>query len=160
MGHDDKTGADLTIELQHQRIDLVGRFSIQITGGFVRQHTVGMVYQRPGQCGSLPFAPGEFGRFVFKALRKPYLRQHLPRQSLRLGGPTAADQQRHRHVFQGSELRQQMMELVDETQTLIAQTAALLFVQGEQLTTVQLDLAVIRIVESAKTVQQGTLTRS
>ncbi|KMQ81565.1 dihydroxyacetone kinase [Lasius niger] len=48
------------------------------------------------------------------------LRRLLPRGLDR----QAADQQRHGNVFQGAEIGQQMMELVDEPQRAIAYAAA------------------------------------
>ena len=55
------------------------------------------------------------------------LHQHLARTVVSIRIRDAANQQRHRDIFQRSELRQQMMKLINKAQRLIAQLAARFF---------------------------------
>src|SRR3546814_3901257 len=61
------------------------------------------------------------------AFGQPYLFQHDLRLLTCLITILAAHDQRHGHVIQGRKLRQQMMELVHETQATVTQLATLLF---------------------------------
>ena len=55
---------------------------------------------------------------------EPYALEQRARALPRLCHGHAADQQRHRHVFQRGEFRQQVVELIDEAERAIAQLAA------------------------------------
>ncbi|MNJ65598.1 hypothetical protein D3C77_616170 [compost metagenome] len=75
----------------------------------------------------------------------------------RLGDGGAANQQRHAHVLQGGELRQQVVKLIDKTQCAVAQQTTGTFTQGRQLFTSQPHAAFGGRVEAAEQVEQGTL---
>ena len=69
------------------------------------------------------------GRCSRRAAQADPLEQRA-RGAARLAHPGAPHQQRHGHVLQRGELRQQMMELVDEADGAVAQRAALVLAQA------------------------------
>src|SRR5215469_3635644 len=69
----------------------------------------------------------------------------------------AAHQKRHRDVLQRGELRQQVMELIDESERAVAQLPALLLSQPVNVTSVDQHLSAGRLVEPAQNLQQCRL---
>ena len=69
----------------------------------------------------MAFAAGQFGRAVHHPLPQPDFFQH--QSSLHFGIPRthAVNQQRHHHVFQCREFGEQVVELIHESQILVAQ---------------------------------------
>jgi hypothetical protein len=107
---------------QHQLEHAIGGDAVQVAGGLVGQHA-----GRPGDQGTgnrhpLAFAAREFGGAVVHAgpadPRGPASSRRAFAASV---ARITADPQRHGHVVQRSELGQQVVELVDETQVPVAQ---------------------------------------
>ena len=61
---------------------------------------------------------------MLQAMSKPDLAEHHRRARFSLGARHPPDEQRHGDILERAEFRQQMMELIDETQVAIAQDAA------------------------------------
>eukprot|EP01040_Poterioochromonas_malhamensis_P022980 gene22980-28056_t len=76
-----------------------------------------------------------------------------------LGQRQAADAQRHGHVVQRTELRQQVVELVDKPQVLVAQLPLALRRQRRHLFALQAHRARRGCIQPAQQVQQGALAR-
>ena len=91
------------------------------------------------------------------ALCQSDLLQHGSRLRMRFGGFHAAYQQRHGDVFQRGEFRQQVVELVDETERTVAQFAALRLVHLRYILSQDADAAAGDGVEPAQQMQQGAL---
>ena len=85
------------------------------------------------------------------------MRGRLLSASLRIHSP---HQQGHRHIFEGREFRQQMMELIDEAHRLIAQPAALGVAQLIHGGACDADRAAGRQIEAAEQLQQRGLSRA
>ena len=68
VGDDDKAGADLGIELQHQLINPLRSVAVKIARGLVGEDAGGTGNKGPGNSGALPLAPGEFSRLMAAAM--------------------------------------------------------------------------------------------
>ena len=77
-----------------------------------------------------------------------------------LGQRQAANAQGHSHVVQRAELRQQVVELVDEAQVLVAQLALPLGRKGRHLRPLQAHGARRGCIQPAQQVQQRALART
>jgi hypothetical protein len=97
---------------------------------------------------------------VHQALAEPHAIQDGPRGLLGFLLGRAPHQQRHGHVFERGELRQQVMELVDETQRAIAQLAAGTLVERMDVAAGDVYRAVGGLVESTQDLQQRGLARA
>src|SRR5690606_17385928 len=104
-------------------------------------HTGRLVDQRPGDGDTLTLAAGQLRRLVTGTLGQTHPLEHGHTPLTRLADGSRADQQRHAYVLQRGELRQQMMELVDETQLAVAHPATLGLPERGHLTPGQPDLA-------------------
>ncbi len=91
------------------------------------------------------------------ALRQSDLFQHGSGLRMCFSGFHAAYQQRHGDVFQRGEFRQQVVELIDETERTVAQFAALRFVHRGYILPQDIHTAAGDGVESTEQMQQGTL---
>ena len=74
-----------------------------------------------------------------------------------LGGGRAGDTQRHLDVFERGELRQQMMELKDETHVPISERHTRLVGQRMNGSVAQNDRAAVKCVKTTQDVQERTL---
>ena len=95
---------------------------------------------------------------------EPLAEAHALEQAARLGGRLrrrgAAHEQRHRDVLERRELRQQMVELVDEAERAIAQPAAVRVAQRAHRLADDAHLAGRRLIETADELQQRRLARA
>ena len=108
---------------------------------------------------ALALAAGEFARPMPHARRQANLRQRRLRRGSRLRQGFAADAQRHRHIVQRAELGQQVVELIDEAQVLVAPAALRGGVHGREIAAGQLHAAGARRIEAAEQVQERALAR-
>ena len=105
--------------------DAVGGFAVEVAGRFVGEHAGRPGDQRACNRDALALASRELRRPVCDAPGQPDLRQHGLRLRACGLGRHAADAQRHRHVVEGAELGQQVVELVDEAEVAVAPVALL-----------------------------------
>ena len=73
---------------------------------------------------------------------------------------TAGDARRHHHVLERGEVGQELVELEDEPERLVAEARQARAVERRQVGAADLDAALVRRVESAEQVQQGRLARA
>ena len=121
MGDDDEGAASAGGKLIHQRQDAGGGVLVEVAGGLVHQHQAGIGDQGPGDRRTLALTAGQLAGLVFGPGAQPYLVQQSTRLVLGVTLAATANDQRQRHVLQRRELRQQMVELVDEADVAIAE---------------------------------------
>ena len=110
---------------RHQRREYVPRrVRIEVAGRLVGEENARRVGDRARHGDALLLAAREFRRTVDRGARPG------PRNPSSLLGPVlgfrprqAADELRHHHVFEGRELRQEVVELIDEADLLAAASA-------------------------------------
>ena len=157
MGHQHQAGAVRAVELQHLREHRGGGLFVQVAGGLVAQHAGRRVDQGACHRSALAFAAGQFARLVLQAMAEAHRLQQVARALAGLMHALPAQQHRHHHVFKRGELRQQVMELVDEAQRTVAQAAALGIGQRAHLLPGHEHLACSGHVKPTQQVQQGAL---
>ena len=111
--------------------------------------------QRAGDGGALAFAARKFARPVQHAVFQADFFQHQQCPFPRLFFRAFADEEGHHHVFQGGKFGQQVVELVNEAEILVSQSAQLLLTQLGQVLPHQGNTAGGRFVQPAQDVQQG-----
>src|ERR1700684_2020814 len=93
----------------------IGGLRVEIAGGLVSQQHPGPVGDRPRDRDPLLFAARQFGRAMALALSETKIRQQLACAGGGLGAREPRDHLRQDKVLERRKLRQQMMELVNET---------------------------------------------
>ncbi|MNM27476.1 hypothetical protein D3C81_379690 [compost metagenome] len=157
MGDQHQAGVAGTVELEHQLEHGRGRAVIQVAGRLVAQHAGRVIDQRARHCSTLAFATGQFAGLVVQAMAEANRFQQRSRTRTGLRHCGAGQHHRHHHVFQRGEFRQQVVELVDETQRLVAQQAARGVRQRGHALTGDIDLARGGRIQPAQQVQQRAL---
>jgi len=133
---------------------------VEVAGGFVGQQQAGGVGQGAGHGHPLLLAAGELGRLVLHAFGQAQFAQQGRRPGLGGLARHAGDHQRHGYVVEGRELRQQVVELVDETQLVIAQLPPGRFRKRIQALAGHGHPAGIGLIQPAQQVQQRALARA
>ena len=118
-----------------------------------------LVHERAGDGDALLLAAGELRRPVVGPVAEPERFEQGAGAGRRLRERPAADQRRHRHVFERAELGQQVVELEDEPDRAVAEVGERLVVLGEHVRSVVADGAARRAVERAEEVEQRALPR-
>ncbi len=106
--------------------DRLPRSMIQVARRFVRQQERGIADQSPGDCHPLLLATGKLSNLMMKPMPKLKPLQHPLCRIFDLVAGFASNQPGHYRVFQGRELRQQMMKLKDKTNVPISKPGQLL----------------------------------
>ena len=113
------------VQVEHQLEHAAGGAAVEIAGRLVGEHARRPGDERARERGALPLAARELARACGRAARRapPRAASRPPRRAPRRRH--AADEERHRDVLERRELRQQVMELVDEPERAVAQAPAL-----------------------------------
>ena len=160
VGDDDKRRALVARQVHHQFEHPVGRAAVQVAGGLVGQHAGGLGHQCAGNRDPLALAAREFRRPMLQPVLQADTGQRRRGRSRAVGRRHAPDPERHRHVVERAEFRQQMVELVDKPEVPVAHVALCARAQSGQVLAHQLHAATGRRVQRAQQVQQGALARS
>ena len=89
--------------------------------------SLGWVMSARAKSHSLLFTAGKFTRAVMRTLLQTYLVQPSRSFSLRLLPGKSPKQKRHGHVFQCRKFRQQVVELPNETEFMVAEPGRVIF---------------------------------
>src|SRR6056297_24985 len=160
VGDHHEADAEFLVQSEHEFIHRRRRGLVQVTGGFVSQYAVRLVYQSASHGSALALTAGKLTRLVLEPLAQPDAAQQFGRRTTRLRGRLPADHQWKCHVFNGTEFRQQVMKLVNESQVSIADPAALQLGGMDHVVTGHADRALGRIVQPAQYLQQRTLAHA
>ena len=125
---DDERRADGAIELEHQVEHLARGLAVEVAGRLVGEHAARPRHQRARERDALALAAGQLARQVLAGGAPRPTRSSIARACARAASAgVAADRERHRDVLERGELRQQVVELVDEAERAVAHAAALGF---------------------------------
>ena len=147
----------LVREFDHQRKHGVGRVAVEVACGLVGQHAGRLSDECARNGHALALAAGKLSRPVMQAAAKAHAFENPGGRGRRLRGLGAADLERHRHVVERAEFGQQVVELVDEAQVLVAQAALFGRIGMRNVLAEQLDLSGGGRIEPAHQVQQRAL---
>ena len=157
----DEGGAPLPAH-QRQELgedDVRGGF-VEVAGRLVGEDEERAVGERAGDGDPLLLAPGELGRPVREPLAESEGREQLGRAAAGVLGGGAADQLGNDDVLRRREIRQQMMELVDEAQRVAAQPGAAVIVEAGRFLAMDADRAFEAAFEETDRLEQGRLARA
>jgi hypothetical protein len=124
---------------------------VEVARGLVRHEERRGVGDGPGDGDALLLAAGQLRRAVMQPLAQPQEREKLRRPLPRLALAQAADDLRHDHVLDCGELRQEVVELIDEADLLPAQARAAGIVHGRGRAPLDENLAPVRLLEKTAT---------
>ncbi len=130
---------------------------VEIAGRLVGEQDLGVVGQCPDDRDPLLLAARQPCRAVLGARRQTDTGQQRRRLLPGPPAPDAGDHLRQHDVFERRKFRQQMMELIDETQLGAAQQGSVLVGEAAAILPADRDRAAIRAFEQPGDVQQGRL---
>jgi hypothetical protein len=161
VGDHHKGSALVTRQAQHQLEHRVGGAAVEVAGGLVGQHAGRLAGQRTGDGHTLAFTARQLRRVRAhtRAFRPTCLSMASACARAAATG-MAAYAQRHGHVVQRAELGQQVVELVDEAQVLVAPQALFGRAHAGEVAPHQPHRARGRRVQPAQQVQQRALARA
>ena len=114
-----------TMKPLDQQEDLSGRGLVKIASRFIGEQKAWVIHQGASQGDALLFAAREFAGTMVGPIVKADFRKPLCRHSQSLLFRFAAREQRHSHVFQSAELRQQIVKLPDVSNLPVAKRRGL-----------------------------------
>lgn len=161
--HDDRQSVVLIELSQDTQDDLTG-LVIQVAGGFVSKQERGVCDQSSSDRRALHFPTREFPWAVFHAVRQAHhidqvlgALDHQPSVS-QVGEQTVGDHCRCKDVFKESQFGQEVVELKNHSELLIAKRIAIASRQAIDPLAVEGDFACIGLVESSEQMQQGAFS--
>ena len=111
----------------------VGGMLVEIAGRFVGEHQGGLIGKRAGDGDALLFAAGKLRRTVRQPMPQPQRGEQRFGAVVRGNRRRAADQLRQDDIFDRVEIRQQMVELIDEPQLVTPHVGAPRRIQLDRL---------------------------
>ena len=149
-----------SVKFEKEAVDLVAVVRIEVARGFVGQQHGRRVDQRPRDGHTLLLTAGELPRLVVAACREAHQVEQFAGAPLDLGTRPPADQPGDADVLEGRELGQQVVELEDEADPLVAEAREVAVAQGEGIAAVDLDAARVGTRQRADDLQQRGLARA
>ena len=133
---------------------------VEVAGRLVGEQQARLQNQRPGQRDPLLLAARELAGLVIEAVAEPDDLQHLARLGLGLFARLAMDQARHRGVLQRGEFGQEVMELEDEADAVVAEAGQVLLAHREGVLSLEQHRPGGRRIERADHVQERALAHA
>ena len=143
------------VERLEQLDDARAGVAVEIAGRLVGEEDARRVGERARDGDALLLAAGELRREVIEPVAEPDAREQLARA--RAGAAVAAQLERHLHVLERGERRDQLKALEDESNFLAAQPRALVLVHRGEVGVVEQHLAARRRVESGEQAEERRL---
>ena len=137
--------------LQHNR----ARLGIEVAGRLVGEQQRRIVGERPRNGDALLLSAGKLGRAVLHAVAQAEQVEQFFRAPLRVAHGFACELHRQQDVFQRRQRRDQVEELEDEADLLVANFGELVFAHARDVDAVDLDFAMRRAVQPADQTEQG-----
>ena len=134
--------------MQLPRVD-----GIEITTGLISQYNIGLVDKGTGYGHALLLATRQLCRFMIEAVREPQSVEQLLGLLFDDRFGAAGQPAGNRNVFEGAELRQQMMKLKYEANVTVAKCGQLFGAQLKNIGTIDQHLALIGAIERAQHMQ-------
>ena len=154
---EDERDLEVLLHPAHQRDDGGAGLAVEVGGGFVGDHELGLARQRPGDGHALPLAARQLPRAVVRPLVEPYgLQQPLDAALPPLGVHPGQDK-RVFDVLECREHRDQIERLEDETDVLAAEVGEFVVGQAVDVGAGNRDLALVGPVQATQQVEQRRL---
>ena len=140
--------------------DLLARLAVEVAGRLVGQQQRGMGHERAGERHPLLLAARQRPGPMRDARQQSHAREQFLGARMAFRRRPPGDTQRHLDVFERGELRQQVMELVDEAEVHVPPAALLGRAHLREVAAFQRDAPGGGPVEPAQQVQQRALARA
>jgi hypothetical protein len=129
MGHDDKGLFEFFPEYKEHLMQFLFVLAVKVTGRFVCQDHCRIIDKRPGNRHPLLFPARELRRFVFQPVLQVQESQQFPCPGFHFPAWPPGDKPGYTYIFEGTELRQQMMELEDKAYFQVPELSQLFFAE-------------------------------
>jgi hypothetical protein len=160
VGRDQGGGALVADHVVQGLEHSLGGGGIEVAGRLVGQQQAGLVGQGAGDGDALLLAARHLGRLVVETFGQAQTGQQFPCPLACVGERRGGDAHRQGHVVQRRELRQQVVELIDEAELGQAHARALALRQVGAVHPVDQDAAAVGMLQQAGGVQQRRLART
>ncbi len=140
--------------------NLLARRLVQVARGLVGQQDGRLVDERPGDRHALLLAARQGVRFVGHAVRETHRTEQIQGPLLRVVGIGVRVEKREKHVVQDAQPGQEVEELEDEADALVADARELPVVEGREVLSRQAVAAARGLVQEADDVHERALARS
>lgn len=152
---DDDEGLPLIfVQRTHQRQHIVGGLAVERAGRLVRPDDRRIVDERARNCHALTLSARKLRRTMVAAVDQPDLLQHFQSAFACSVWAHPRHQQGQLDIFHSSDHRQQVVGLKDKTHALRTIEGAFLVAHRAQPHALDVDLALVKIVETGEAVEQ------
>jgi hypothetical protein len=122
MCHENERGPGVAVQFEHDLDHFLARFGVEIAGWFVGEKDFRLVDKGTGQSDPLLFAAGKLRRVVVTPFSQADPLQQIERE--RPCAAIAAQLQRHGHVFQRGQRRNELEVLKNKSDVFVANAGA------------------------------------
>ena len=157
VGGDQGTKPVATGKLKEGLENRLRRSVVQVPRWFVREEDPWRMNDGARDRHSLTLAARQIARAVIRAAAKAKPLKQGASITSRSGAPASGDSQRQRHIFKCGELRQQVMELVDEAKMVSPRTSPIRIAHGRAVSPADPDLAGVRAVQKPGDLKERAL---
>src|ERR1043166_5639106 len=141
--------------LAQQREQLMRANRIEVSGRLIGEQHLRVVSERSSNSNALLFATRQLGRFMLQPIAESDTRQQLTRTRASLLSTQTTERQRERHVFTRGHRRNQIEVLKDHADGKTAVARHLFLGKWTNRFCSEVHVALCRVVQSAKHVEQG-----
>src|SRR3990172_4479288 len=166
VGHHDYSEVLLAIQGAEDFQDLPSRGAVEVSGGLVGQEEFGPGDQCSGDGRPLHLPSREFPGLVLQTVPKPDPLEQLRGCGLMLAPMTQetqnapANHQWGQYVFQGRQLRQEVVHLENHAEMLVSQVVSQVAGQMVDSLALEIDGPVVRRIQRAEQVQERAFSRA
>jgi len=155
MRHHDRCQGEGFAQLPDKLENRTPGFGVKVAGGLIGQQNLGLHDQGPGQGDPLLLAAGKLAHFVGGAVQHPDPLQEIFRIPGKLGALLPGNKPGQENVFQGIELREQMVKLKNKTNHLIPEQSQLVIGFFKNIFAPVKKLPLTGLIKGAQDVQKG-----
>ena len=160
VGDDDEGLSELVAQVKEELVQFFLVLGVEGTGWFVGKDDGGVVDECPRYSHTLFFSSREFGGFVVDAVAEVEVVEQFLGTHFGLLFVFASDESRDADVFECGKLGQELVELEDETEMLVAKSGDVLVFQSCHVDAIDDDGAAVGCIEGTHDLEKGSLTRS
>ena len=160
MRHDDEALLEVVAELKQELVKLLGTGAVEVAAGLVGEDDGGVVDEGAGDGDALLLAPAHLVGLVVLPVGQAEVFQELQGAAVRLVAGRFLDVGRQADVLQRRELGQEVVELEDEADGLVAEGRQFLFVEAEDVLPADAEGAGVRPVQRPEDVQERGFARA
>src|SRR5580704_1195929 len=148
------------VKTLHQPENILGAAVVQVSGRFIGEQQSRAIHQSARNRHALLLASGKFTGTLFGSTGQPHLCEPFAGRLERLSPGHAPNQQRHRYILGGREIRQQVMTLPYQPNAAVAILRQLRLGKRPERIPAEVYCTARWSVQRSQYVQQSTFARS